>query len=190
MRKSLFMFPFIKSLMFSNIIFFKFAGSFIRISLLQFRSWIWLRYSYLIFKDFHISVSWWFFIWVWVTASPPQVSRTRLRILAVLSNAVFWIISTCSPTSMSSRPFNNPLFIVPKAPITIGIIVTFHVPQLFQFSSKVEVLILLCTFLQIYSVVRRNSKVDNFANSLLFVDNYKFWSPGRDKVIRLYVKVT
>ena len=58
----------------------------------------------------------------------PQVSGTRLRILAVLSNAVAWIVSTRPPTSKSSWPFNNPLVIVPKAPITIGTIVTlmFH----------------------------------------------------------------
>ena len=55
----------------------------------------------------------------------PQVSRTRLRILAVISKAVVWIVSTRPPTSKSSRPFNNPLVIVPKAPITIGTIVTF-----------------------------------------------------------------
>ena len=45
----------------------------------------------------------------------------------------------------------------------------FHVPQLFQFSSKVEVLIILFTFLQIYSVVRRDSKINNFANSLFLL---------------------
>ena len=55
----------------------------------------------------------------------PQVSRTRLRIQAVLSNAVVWIVSTRPPTSKSSRPFNNPLVIVPNTPITIGTIVTF-----------------------------------------------------------------
>ena len=55
----------------------------------------------------------------------PQVSRTPLRILAVLSNAVVWIVSTRPPTSKSSRPFNNPIVIVPNAPITIGTIVTF-----------------------------------------------------------------
>ena len=53
-----------------------------------------------------------------------QVSSS-LSILAVLSNAVIWIVSTRPPTSKSSRPFNNPLIIVPKAPITIGTIVTF-----------------------------------------------------------------
>ena len=38
-------------------------------------------------------------------------------ILAVLSNAVIWIVSTRPPTSKSSRPFNNPFVIVPKANI-------------------------------------------------------------------------
>ena len=81
--------------------------------------------------------------------------------------AVVWIVSTCPPISKSSRPFNNPLVIVPNAPITVGTIVT--VLQLFQFSSKVEVLIFLFTFLQIYSVVRRDSKVDNFPDSLFLL---------------------
>ena len=62
----------------------------------------------------------------------PQVSRTRLRILAVLSNAVVWIVSTCPPISKSSRPFNNPLVIVPNALITIGTIVTFMFHSFFN----------------------------------------------------------
>ena len=65
------------------------------------------------------------FHWSLNDSKSPQVSRTLLSILAVLSNAVIWIVSTSPPTSKSSRPFNNPLVIVPKAPITIGTIVTF-----------------------------------------------------------------
>ena len=65
------------------------------------------------------------FHWSLSDSKSPQVSRTRLRILAVLSNAVVWIVSTCPPTSKSSWPFNNPLVIVPNTPITIGTIVTF-----------------------------------------------------------------
>ena len=65
------------------------------------------------------------FHWSLSDRKSPQVSRTRLRILAVLSNAVIWIVPTRPPTSKSSRPFNNPLVIVPKAPITISTIVTF-----------------------------------------------------------------
>ena len=62
----------------------------------------------------------------------PQVSRTRFRILVVLSTAVVWIVSTRPPTSKSSRPFNNPLVIVPYAPLTIGTIVTFMFHSLFN----------------------------------------------------------
>ena len=86
------------------------------------------------------------FHWSLSDSKSPQVSRTRLSILAVLSNAVVWIVSTRPPNSKSSRPFNNPLVTVPNAPITIGTIVTFMFHSFFQFSSKVEVLIILCTF--------------------------------------------
>ena len=41
------------------------------------------------------------------------------------------MVSTRLPTSKSSRHFNNPLVTVPKAPITIGIIVTFIFHSLF-----------------------------------------------------------
>ena len=62
----------------------------------------------------------------------PQVSRTRLSILAVLSNAVIWIVSTRPLTSKSSRPINNPVVTVPNAPITIGTIVTFMFHSFFN----------------------------------------------------------
>ena len=109
------------------------------------------------------------FHWSLSDRKSPQVSWARLRILAVLSNAVVWIVSTRPPTSKPSRPYNNTLVIVPKAPVTIGTIVTFMFYSFFQFSSRVEVLILLFTFLQTYSVIRRDSKVDNFANPLFFL---------------------
>ena len=66
----------------------------------------------------------------------PQVSRSRLKILAVLSNAVIWIVSPRPPTSKFSRSFNHPLVIVPKAPITIGTIVTFMFHSFFNSLAK------------------------------------------------------
>ena len=72
------------------------------------------------------------FHWSLSDSKSPQVSRTRLRILASLSNAVVWIVSTRPPTSKSSRPFNNPLVIVPNTPITIGTIVTFMFHSFFN----------------------------------------------------------
>ena len=65
------------------------------------------------------------FHWSMSDSKAPQLSRTRLRILVVLNNVVIWIVSTRPPISKSSRPFNNPLVIVPNAPITIGPIITF-----------------------------------------------------------------
>ena len=75
---------------------------------------------------FHISISWWSFTWVWETKSllkSPEISS----ILANLNNAVVWMVSTHSFISKSSSPCINPLVTVPRAPITIGIIVTFHI---------------------------------------------------------------
>ena len=55
----------------------------------------------------------------------PQVSRTLHSILADLNNAVVWMVFTCPLISKSSSPFINHLVTVPRAPITVGIIVTF-----------------------------------------------------------------
>ena len=65
------------------------------------------------------------FHWSLSDSKSPQVSRIRLRILVVLSNAVVWIVSVRPPISKSSRPFNKPLVVGKNAPITIGTIVTF-----------------------------------------------------------------
>ena len=62
------------------------------------------------------------FEWQQVSSS---FQDSSLLLLAVFNNAVVWMVSTRSPTSKSSRPFDNPLVAVPKAPITIGIIVIF-----------------------------------------------------------------
>ena len=72
------------------------------------------------------------FYWSLSHSKSPQVSRSRLRILAILSNAVIWIVSTRPPTSKPSRPFNNLLVIVQKAPLTIGTIATFMFHSFFN----------------------------------------------------------
>ena len=78
--------------------------------------------------------------WSLSNSKSPQVSMTRLRILAVLSNAVVWIVSTCLPISKSSRPFNNLLVSVPNAPITTGIIVTFMFHSFFNSLARLRYL--------------------------------------------------
>ena len=66
----------------------------------------------------------------------PQVSRTLLSILSVFNYAVVWMVSTRPPTSKSSKPFNNHFVTVPKAAITLGIIVTFMSRYLSLFSHS------------------------------------------------------
>ena len=110
------------------------------------------------------------FHWSLNDSKSPQVSRTLLSILFVLNNAVVWMVSTHPPTSNSSRPFNNLLVTVTKAPITIGVIVTCMFHSFFNSLAKVEELILLFLFFQFYSVVSQDSKVDNFAIFFFF-----FW---------------
>ena len=72
------------------------------------------------------------FHWILSDSKSTQVSRTLLSILAFLNNAIVWMVSTRPPTFKSSRSFNNPLIKVPKAPITIGIIVTFKFHNFFN----------------------------------------------------------
>ena len=62
------------------------------------------------------------FPWSLSDSKSPKVSRTLLSILAILNSAVVWMIST--RPSKSSGLFSSPLVTVPKAPITIRIIVT------------------------------------------------------------------
>ena len=86
------------------------------------------------------------FPWSLSDSKSPEVSKTFLSILAVLNNAVIWMVSTRPPTSKSSSPFSNPLVTVPKAPIMIGVIVTFMFHSFFNSlarSSNLQVLFFL-----------------------------------------------
>ena len=98
-----------------------------------------------------------------------QVSRTFLSILAVLNNVVVWMVSTRPLFSNSSSPFNNSSVTEPKAPIKIDIIITFLFQSFFQFPSKVQVLNLLFTFFQFYSVDSRDSNSPQFRKFSFFL---------------------
>ena len=94
-----------------------------------------------------------------------QVSSLRalLSILAGLNNVVVWMFSTCPLISRSSSPYTNPLVIVLRVRITIGITVTFMFPSTFNFLARSRYFLLIFNFL-----VSRDSKVHNSANSLFF----------------------
>ena len=63
--------------------------------------------------------------WSLTDSKFPQVSRTLLSILADLNNAVVWMVSTRPVIFQLSNLFTNLSVIVSRAPITIGIIITF-----------------------------------------------------------------
>ena len=72
------------------------------------------------------------FHWSLNDSKSPQVSWTLFSILAVLNNVVVWMVSTRPHISKSSSSFNNPLVTVPRAPIKIGITVTFMFHSFFN----------------------------------------------------------
>ena len=86
------------------------------------------------------------------------------------------MVTTRPPISKSSSSFNNPLVIVPKASNTIGIIVTFMFHNFFNSLERSKYFFLFSFSFSFYSVVNRDSKVNNFASTLFLVDYYKLWS--------------
>ena len=120
------------------------------------------------------------FHWSLSDSKSPQVSRTRLRILAVLSHAVIWIVSTSPPNSKSSRPFNNPLVIVLKAPITIGTIITFMFHGFFNSLSRSTYLSFFSHSFSFILWSTGTAKSTILQILFFFVDYHKVWSSGRD----------
>ena len=104
------------------------------------------------------------FHWSLSDSKSPQVFRTLLSNLAVLNNAVVWMVSTRSPTSNSSSPFSNPLVTVPNAPITIGIIAT-------------------CMFHSFFNSLARSKYLSFFSHFFSFI----LWSAGTAKSTILQV---
>ena len=86
------------------------------------------------------------FHWRLNESKSPQVSRALLSILSVFNFVVVWMVTTWPPTSKSSRPFNNPLVTVPKATITVGIIVTFMFHSFFNSLARSRYLSLFSPF--------------------------------------------
>ena len=121
------------------------------------------------------------FHWSLSDSKSPQVSMTCLRILAVLRNAVVWIVSTRPPIFKSSRPFNNPLVTVPNAPITIGTIVTFMFHSFFNSLARSRYLSFFSLSFRfiLWSAETAKSTILQIL-FFFFVDYYLVWSSGRD----------
>ena len=107
------------------------------------------------------------FHWSLSDSKFPQVSRTLLSILAVLNNVVAWMVSTRPPTFMSSNLFYNPLVTVPKAPITIGITVTFLFHSFFNSLARSRFLSFISHFFSLILWSAETAKSTNL--QILFV---------------------
>ena len=91
------------------------------------------------------------FHWSLSDSKSLQVSKTSLSILADLNKVVVWMVSTRPIISKSSSSISNLLVTVPKAPITIGIIVTFMFHSFFNSLARFRYLSLFlfsCYFIQ------------------------------------------
>ena len=76
------------------------------------------------------------FHWSLSDNKSPQDSRTLLSILVNFNKAVVWMVSTCPLISKTSGPCTKPLVTVPRAPVTIGITVTFMFHSFFNFLAR------------------------------------------------------
>ena len=106
-----------------------------------------------------------------------------LSILAVLNYAVVWMVPTRPPIFKSPSPFNNPLLTVPKALITIGIIVTSMFHSFFNFLIRSRYLFSFHFPSVLFCGQPGQQSPQFYKLSSFVVDYYKVWSSGRDLVI-------
>ena len=110
-------------------------------------------YYYLLQESFSHQCELMVFHWSLSDSKSPQVSRTLLSILTVLNNVVVWMVSSRPLIFKSTSPFNNPFMTELKAPIKIGIIVTFmfhgffSIPQQDPVTYPLLLLLLLLSLL-------------------------------------------
>ena len=116
-----------------------------------------------------------------------QGFRTLLSILAHLKISVVCMVSTRPLISKSSSLFTNPLGIIRRAPITIGITVTymFHIFSSLTRSRYLSLFSYLFAFFHFRSVVCWDIK--NSHSSFFLVNQRLVWSSGRK--IRLHLKL-
>ena len=110
-------------------------------------------------------------------------SDTLLSILPILNNAVIWMVSTHPLISKSSSLCTIPLVTVTRAPITIGIIVTF---MFHSFSNSLARSRYLSFFSLSFNFTLWSARIAKSTNQqvlffflfFFFVDYFKVWSSG------------
>ena len=107
------------------------------------------------------------FYWSLIEWKSPQVSR-NLSILVDVINTLIWIISILLLISSCFSPFSMLMGTDPSVPTITAITLTL-VPQLFQFSGKVQVFVyLFCFLLFLLCGQQENGKVHYSAGSLFW----------------------
>ena len=123
------------------------------------------------------------FHWSLSDNKSPQVSRTLRSVLADLNNALVLIVSTHPLISKSFSPCTNPLVTVPRAPVIIGITVTFMFHSFFNSQARSRYY-LSSRFLSVLLCGLLGQQSPQFCKFSFFifvvVDYYKVWSSGRD----------
>ena len=121
-------------------------------------------------RVFHISVNLWLFYKSLTDRKSPHVSKTFLRILANLNNVVVWTISTSPVIFNSSSPCTNHLVTVPRASITISIIVTLCSNYLVTEQRVPVTLCIIVTFMfhSFFSSLTRSKCLSLFSHSFTF----------------------
>ena len=128
------------------------------------------------------------FRWSMSDNTSPQISRTLLSILVDCSSAVFWMVSMLPLISRFSSLFSKLFVTVPSARTTIGITFTLMFHSLFNSLARSRYLSLFFYFPSAspFDLLGPQSPpVDAFS----FVNQHQVWSPGWDRVIRLYLEV-
>ena len=90
------------------------------------------------------------------------------------------MVSTRSPTFKSYRPFNNPLVSVPKAPITIGIIVTVMFHSFFNSLARSSYVFL---FSHSFSFIQQSRQFCRFWYYYYYYYYYYFTSFSRQRLL-------
>ena len=131
-------------------------------------------------KDFSHQRQLMIFLWNLSDSKSSQISRTLLSILANLNNAVIWLVSTRPVISKSSSPCTNRKVTVPRAPIKVGITVTFMFHRFPKQGPSTYSSFHVLSSLFSGPLWQQSPQFYKVSFYVLVVDYYKVWSFGRD----------
>ena len=112
--------------------------------------------------------------WSLSDSKSSQVSRTFFSILADVNITIVWMVFIRPLISKSYSPWTNPSLTVPRAPITIAIIVTFILHGFFNSLARSRYLSFF-SFSVNFTLCLAATAKSTIRQVLFFVDYYKIW---------------